>query len=308
MKLTLLQLRSFLAVADCLSFTAAAERLHIKQSTLSSTIQNLESGIGGKLFDRDTRKVRLTSLGVECKRLAIRLLDDAERIEVELQRHISGEWGSVRIAALPNIFPTLLKYSLAEFRLANPGVRLQFMDVQNDEAFRLLRHDQADLAIALQTSDDPDLRYRFLDEHRYVAVLPCSHVLASRDEIAWRDILNEEVIVVQSRDSVGQHVREALRDAGVAPPIAYRVNELSTAVGLLEAGFGIGLMAHPSALHALRPGLVMRELCEPSIVGNVCLVTLASKEWTPPVRQLHEIFLRNAPKANRNMPVQASRA
>jgi LysR family transcriptional regulator, carnitine catabolism transcriptional activator len=296
MKLTLLQCRSFLSLAETLSFTAAAERLHIKQSTLSSTIQNLEATVGAKLFDRDTRKVRLTALGVEFKRMANRLLDEAERTEAELRHHVSGERGSLRIAALPNIFPTLLKNSLAEFRIANPGIRLQFADVTSDEAIRQIRHDQADVAIALQISEDADLRYRFLDEHRYVALLPKTHALASRDKIAWQDILKEDLISVQSRDSVGLRIGKILREAGVAPAIAYRVNELATAVGLLEAGFGIGLMAHHSALHALRPGLVMRDLFEPAIVGKVCLITHAEKEWTPAVKQIHEIFLRNAPK------------
>ena len=72
MKITLQRYRSFLALADWLSFTAAAERLHIKPFTLSPSIQNFETAIGGKLFDRDTRKLRLTAMGVECRLMARR--------------------------------------------------------------------------------------------------------------------------------------------------------------------------------------------------------------------------------------------
>lgn len=294
MKITLQQYRSFLALADSLSFTAAAERLHIKQSTLSSSIQNLEAAIGGKLFDRDTRRVRLTALGVECRRMAARLLDEAQRTESELQRHVSGERGSVRIAAVPNIFPTLLRAPLAEFRAQRPGVRLQFADVTSDEALQQVRQDHADLGIVLQVADETDLRSRLLGEARYVALLPARHALASSAAINWSALLTQELIVLQARDRVTQMVGQALHEAGVTPRIAHRVNELSTAVGLVEAGFGIALMAQYSALHALRDGLVMRELRDPSISGRLCLVTLADKEWTPAVKLLHDILLRHA--------------
>lgn len=299
MKLTLIQLRAFLAVADALSFTAAAERLRITQPSLSSTIRNLEASLGGRLFDRDTRKVRLTALGADCRRLAVRLLDEAERTEAELRSHVAGERGAIRIAALPNIFPTALKAGLAEFRALRPTVRLRFSDVTSDEAILQLRDDRADLAIVLQINDDPDLRYRFLAEHRFVALLPGAHPLAGRASITWADIEREDAVLLQSRDSIGLRIGHYLRDAGIATPATYRVNELSTAVALVDAGFGIGLMAHHSAEHALRPDLVMRDINEPSVVGALSMITLAARELSPPVALLQDILARNAPKSTR---------
>jgi LysR family transcriptional regulator, carnitine catabolism transcriptional activator len=295
MNITLLQLRAFLALADALSFTAAAERLHIRQSTLSSTIRNLESSLGGRLFDRDTRRVQLTALGLACRRLAIRLLDEAERTEEELARHVRGETGRLRIAALPNIFPTLLAPALANFRQGNPGVALQFVDVTSDDAVQQLRNGQADIAVAVQLADDADLRYQLLDIQRFVALLPASHVLAAQPSIAWSDLVAQELIVVQSRDAVGARIASALRQAGLTPQLDHRVNELPTAVGLLQAGFGIALMGHHTAEHALRPGLVMRELHEPAIDGRVCIITMANNELSPSLKRLQEVLLRHAP-------------
>lgn len=293
MKLTLLQMRSFLALADTLSFTAAAERLRIRQSTLSATIRNFETAVGGRLFDRDTRKVRLTPLGHECKRLAIRLLDEADRTEAELRRHVLGECGSLRIAVNSNIFPALIAPALAEFREAYPDVSLQFSDVTGDEAVHQLRHGQADLVIAHQVGDDSDLRYQFLDEQRFVALLPERHGLAGRNSIAWTDLLSETLIIVQSRDSVGVRVAQILLDAGIEPRIDHRVNTLITAVGLVDAGFGIALLGHHSAEHALRPGLVIRDLREPSITGRICMITLAASELSKPLVALHRSLSAN---------------
>lgn len=299
MKITLVQLRAFLALADSLSFTAAAERLRITQPSLSSTIRNLEATIGGRLFDRDTRKVRLTHLGVDCRRLAMRLLQEAERTESELRRHVAGERGALRIASLPNIFPTLLKPALAEFRQLRPGVRLRFADVTSDEAIRQLRNDQADMAIVLKIADDADLRYRFLAEHRFVALLPLTHPLAARPTLTWLDLQGVDAVLLQSRDSIGSRISEFLREAGVVPPATYRVNELSTAVALVDAGFGIGLMAHHSAEHARRADLVMRDILEPAVVGTIAMITSAARELSPPVALLQDILVRHAPPPTR---------
>ncbi|MEK7345453.1 MAG: LysR family transcriptional regulator [Pseudomonadota bacterium] len=295
MKITLIQLRSFLAVAEALSFTAAAERLHVKQPTLSATIRNLEVALGGSLFDRSTHKVRLTALGQECKRLSRRLLDEAEQTETALQRHIQGKTGALRIAAVPNIFPTLLKPALAEFRVRCPGIDLQFADVSSDEAIELLRSEQADMAIALQTGDASDLRYRFLDEQRYVAVLPAQHPLAQGESISWQSLADERLIQLKSRDTVGTQVSLALRNAGVVSRISHRVNELSTVIGLLEAGYGIALMGHHSARSVLKPGWVMRDLSAPRMVGRIAMITLADKELTPQIISLQQTLLDGVP-------------
>ena len=291
MKITLIQLRSFLAVAEALSFTAAAERLHVKQPTLSATIRNLEVALGGSLFDRSTHKVRLTALGMECKRLSRRLLEEAEQTETALLRHIQGKTGALRIAAVPNIFPTLLKPALAEFRIRYPGIDLQFVDVSGDEAIELLRSEQADMAIALQIGDASDLRYRFLDEQRYVAVLPAQHPLAQEESIPWQSLSQENLIQLQSRDTVGTQVSLALHSAGVVSRISHRVNELSTVIGLLEAGYGIALMGHHSAHYVLKPGWVMRDLSAPRMVGRIAMITLADTELSPQIKSLQQTLL-----------------
>jgi LysR family transcriptional regulator, carnitine catabolism transcriptional activator len=120
-------------------------------------------------------------------------------------------------------------------------------------------------------------------------------VLAAQPSIAWSDLMAQELIVVQSRDAVGARIASALRQAGLTPQLDHRVNELPTAVGLLQAGFGIALMGHHTAEHALRPGLVMRELHEPAIDGRVCIITLANNELSPSLKRLQDVLLRHAP-------------
>lgn len=295
MSITLSQLRAFLALTESLSFTRAADSLGVTQPTLSATIRNLETAVGGKLFDRDTRKVALTVLGLDCQRLARQLLDEADRVEVQLRSHVLGRRGTVRIAATANLYPSLLLPGLLAFREAHPGVRLEFADVTSDEAVHRLRAHQADLAVGVRVVGEAGLRTQSLGSYPYVAILPESHRLAVRRSIRWRDIQSEDVVVLQARDSITIRVARALADTGVTPQSAYRVNELSTAAGLVYGGFGVGLMGYWSAHHILKPGFVIRQLAEPSFNGMVNLLTLPSIELSPQVRHLQNALLRHAP-------------
>lgn len=295
MDITLLQMRTFLAVAESLSFTRAAHRLGVTQPTLSAAIRNLETAIGGKLFDRDTRKVALTALGLDCISMAMQLLDQADRVESQLRSHAQGRRGLVRLAAPANLYPTMLLPGLMAFRTAHPHVRLEFSDVTSDEAVHRLRQYQVDLAIGLHADGEKDLRSRTLGFQRYVAVLPEAHVLAGRRTIRWKDIRKLDLIILQARDSVTNRVVQTLRDADVVPQAAHRVNELATAAALVYGGFGIGLMLQGSAQHMLRPGLTIRELSEPAFNGKVSLSTLSRVELSPQLVHLQDALCRHAP-------------
>lgn len=295
MNITLNQMRAFMMLAECLSFSLAATRLGVTQPTLSAAIRNLEAAIGGKLFDRDTRNVALTALGLDCKRLAAQLLDKADQVEGQLRNHVLGRRGTVRVAAPANLYPTVLLPGLLAFRAECPEVQLEFADVTSDAAVHRLRAHQADLAIGIRTSSEEDLRVRPLGRFPYVAILPETHALATKQAIRWQDIRAEEVVALQARDSLTVTVTQALGEAGVTPLAAYRVNELSTAAALVYGGFGIGLMGYWSAQHIVRPGLVIRELIEPAFSGVVSLLSLRSVELSPQLHLLQDILQRNAP-------------
>ena len=305
MNMTLLQLRSFLAAAESLNFSEAAQRLRLRQPTLSSNIKSLEVAIGGRLFDRDTHRVTLTELGVACQQHARRLLEDLERAKVDLRQRAEGLKGSIRLASLPHIFPSLLAQPLARFREMRPEVTIRFEDVSTSEAIELLHAKHIDLAIANELESMPGIRCQFLTERRFVAVLPQQHPLAAAARIPWAALAGAELIVIESRELNDSRMVGALRSAGLLPPIAHRVHQLSTAVGLVLAGFGIALMAHHTAQHVLQPGLVARPLVEPDLVGKVSLLTLASRQPSPQVRLLCDVLLDGCAPAPRAAPVNA---
>lgn len=290
MNISLLQLRSFLAASEHLNFSEAAERLGIRQPTLSSNIKSLEAAIGGRLFDRDTHRVTLTELGRECQRHARRLLGDFDRTKDDLRKRVAGVSGSIRLAALPYAYPSLLARPLARFRELRPEVSFRFEDVSTVEAIEMLRADQVDLIIVNDVDEVPDLRIQFLTERRISALLPEGHALAASDRIGWAELRGQEVVIVNSRTLDESPVIKPLHQLDLLPTITHRVNQLSTAVGLVEAGFGIALLSQHTARYSLRPGLVARPMVEPELVSKLSMMTNAGRTLAPQVQLLQSVL------------------
>lgn len=297
MKISLAQMRAFTVLADCLNFTVAAQRLHVTQPTLSTTIHNLEDALGARLFDRDTRKVRLTAFGQDSLQLMGHALIEADRAERELREIVKGQRGVVRMAALPQLFREVLREPLAGFRAEHPKVRLDVRDVDSEEALTLLRRGSVDLALVLRVTEDPDLRHEELGEQVLVAVLPGDHPLARRRRIRWQELAREQLVVVHSSGSVGSQINRSLTDAGIQVSWTHRVNQVVTAGGLVEAGFGIGVMSNHSAQHLVSATIVVREVTQPRLARPLCLMTRAGYELPPAASALRARLLAARPGA-----------
>ena len=291
MNFTLQQLRAFLAVADNLNFSSAAQRLGVRQPTLSAAIKGLETALGARLLDRDTHRVSLTDLGRDLQSHARRVLQDVDHIQDDLRRRIQVRAGSIRLAALPYLFLNLLAPPLAEFHRLWPDIAFQIEDLSTNDSLDLLRAGHVDLVVGNEVADAPDLRCQFLAERRFVAVMPQAHPLAAHLRLPWAALDGQQVIVVKSREINESLVLEPLRQAGLLPKVSHPVHQLSTALGLVEAGFGIAMMGQHTASAVLRPGWVARPMVEPELVGRLSLMTLANRALSPPEQALQEVLL-----------------
>src|SRR6476619_5479279 len=112
---SLRHMAAFVAVAEAGGFRAAAEIMFITQSVLSKTIAALEKTVGGALFDRESRQLRLTPLGTELLVVAKRTLATHEHGMWEVERFVAGQHGSVRVAVLPSVAATLLPEVISRY-------------------------------------------------------------------------------------------------------------------------------------------------------------------------------------------------
>ena len=122
-------LRYFVAVAEALSFTKAAENLHLAQPSLTRQIKDLEAEIGVRLFDRSGKRISLTQEGESFLLDARRLLDECAQSVQAVQRLSRGEASQLNIGYIANIYHDLLPVTLGTFRRACPRTALNLFDM-----------------------------------------------------------------------------------------------------------------------------------------------------------------------------------
>ncbi|CAM5681658.1 hypothetical protein SALBM311S_05887 [Streptomyces alboniger] len=182
MENNLRQLAAYAAVARAKSFTAAAARLHVSQS--SRCRRRPGAAVGDPLLERDTRNVQLTVAGVEALRIAEQIVNSHRSGMKELERFLLGESGTVAVAMLLVVLAAVSPPSaIAGFPQA--WVAMQIMDGLEQSVLGKVLSGDADFAI---TTGEPSgqLEHLPLVRDRFVAVLPQDHPLAERPEVFWR--------------------------------------------------------------------------------------------------------------------------
>lgn len=280
------QLEYFLAVADELNFTRAAERVFAVQSTVSAGIRSLERELGTTLFERGPRGVALTPTGEGLIPAARAALDALERV-AQVADSSAGLRGRLRVGVFTNLSTIDLPGILGEFHRRHPGVDLQLGPSPTGSTGLAddVRTGRLDAALYGLPDAPTGLRVHRLATSRFVAILPEAHLLAARSEVRLRDLVGERF--VDAREGFGN--RATLDAALVARNLSRRVttevSDLGEIPRFVAAGLGVGalpeLAVNPAA------GAVVRALVE-HIDWELRLIT--RPEPTPAAEALVVLF------------------
>ncbi|KID28514.1 transcriptional regulator [Prauserella sp. Am3] len=250
--------KAFLAVAEELHFGRAAARLHIAQPPLSRTIQQLERHLGSPLFDRTTRRVRLTPQGEALLPAAydiVHAFDTAERVVAHAG---DGAVGKVAIGfAGPSSHP-LISALAQQVRQDQPGIELALSSTTfGSDALNQLADGTLDLAIVRWDSTPPGLRSRVVRVDHYVVVVPESHRLAGRSSVSMTDLADEPWVFLEA--SSGSSLRDiAIRkaeEAGFSPKVAQHGPDTWTLMALVAAGVGLTFTVDTAFRNVITTGL-----------------------------------------------------
>lgn len=253
-------LRYFIALAEELHFSRAAERLHIEVSPLSRTIKDMEGELGARLFERTTRSTRITPAGQV-------LLDDARRILAfvqEAKRNVAaaanGFHGHLRIGLSNGITQPRLAELLARSREQEPDLDIRVFERSIVEQLDGLRNDQLDLAFALTDDIGGDLIAEPVWIDPLEAVLPVGHPLSCHDRLDLGDVLRHPLILCHPDKGSGstRQIDALLKETGVQPVIADHVTTLGMMLTLVGAGYGIGFALATHLAMINRPDIVVR--------------------------------------------------
>lgn len=288
------QLRAFLAVAQCLSFAQAGERLHLSQPALSLTIKGLEDDLGGQLLSRTTRSVSLTPEGETLLPLARQLLADWDNTEELLRQRFTLQLGKVSIAAMPSFAGNLLPGALKVFRDRYPRVNVAVHDVINEEVLELVRHRRVELGIGFEPDSSSSLVFTPFYMDRFVAVVPKDSPLAERGEVTWSELLQQDFIALQRPSAVRLLLEQDLHTQHGKLSVAFESHQLST-IGRMVAN-GLGVSAVPSlCIQQMRElGAHCIALVEPRIERRIGLMMLADHKLSAAAQALRDVLIECA--------------
>ena len=256
-------LRYFVVLAEELHFGRAARRLAISQPPLSVAIRQLEESVGARLFERNSKEVRLTPAGQALQTSARLLLRQAEEAALEARDVSQGSAGRLRIGFVGAMLYRGLPQTLAKFQAKHPAVRITLAELNSGEQITELLHDRLDFGFVHTSRMPAELCHALLVSEPFVACLPVGHRLTRRRTVATASLRDEPFVLFSRSASPDYHERilAICADAGFRPEVRHEVRHWLSVVSLVSQGMGVALV--PSALrHAALRGAVFRPLDE----------------------------------------------
>lgn len=264
-----------MAVAEELSFTRAAQRLHIAQPPLSTQIKALEEEVGAPLFIRDTRRVFLTQAGHEFLLHARVILADVQNSIDKAREASRGVVGRVVLGYTASaMFTERLPRVLRKFRTEQPHIAVALHEMGSLDQIVALQERELDIGILRRPDprapEDVDIERWY--EAPLTAAVPSGHPLAHRRSLKISDLRGEALITYPRNAGIGLYwpVIQLCAKAGFRPNVVREALEPAVMIGLVSAGIGIALVPWDTRCIQLE-GVAYVKMNEPEAVSTLWL-------------------------------------
>lgn len=247
------QLQAFVAVAECGSFRAAADQIHLSPPALSRRIERLESILGTRLFNRTTREVELTSLGRVFLDRARTAVDDLEAAMLGISEISTKRSGRVTVACVPSAALYFLPQVISKFSEAYPAIRIRVVDETMNLVLQSVLSGESDFGIGFMGSLMPEIEFEPIHSDPFVVAMRSEHPYAKRKSVDWAHLEGEKMISVARSSGNRQLLDDVLAKQSLNLNYAFEVSHMATLLGMVEAGLGLALVprmalpvGHPS--------------------------------------------------------------
>ncbi|MBB4285219.1 LysR family transcriptional regulator [Roseospira goensis] len=275
------QVRYFLALAESLNFTRAAEVCHVSQPSLTKAIKKLEEELGGQLFRRERNLTHLTDLGHLMKPHLEAVMAASAAARVEAQCFRTLEKAPLNIGVMCTIGPRRLIRFFQRLEAEVPTLEVSLREGPADWVMDLMMQGELDLALLSLPAFPERLDARTLFTERYVIAFPAGHRFDAMTTVPL-DALDGEDYLNRSNCEFGDYMR-ALHPDRPEPGVRvrYETEREDWIQAMILAGMGCAVM--PEFL-PIMPGIVTRELVRPAVSREISLVTVAGRRFSPAVR------------------------
>lgn len=289
MKISTRQIAAFVAVADQENFTRAARLLNISQPSLSALVKELESVLGAPVFDRTTRGVALSKVGQALLPIARRIHGDIDLMLTTSTDLSQLQQGTVRVACSNVIATSQLLPMASRFRAQFPRIKIDIVDAVEQSLADLVRSSSVDFAIASEIDPEPRIVQKRIGEDRLAAYVPAEHPLARQDRVAWSDLDDEPLVLLNKGSPLRQLVDRTAGRLGMWLSVEYEVSFGTTALALADRGLAIAILP----TNALQPnasyGCLRKALIKPFVPRRVVIMSLARRTLSPAAESFQKL-------------------
>lgn len=278
----------FVKVAETGNFHEAAEATFLSQPALSRRMQKLETVLGANLFERTTRKTKLTTVGREFLPKARRMLEEFELSVLGIQDMASQQKGTITIACIPTAAFYFLPSVIKPFNEKYPGIRIRILDESANQGLESVIQGDADFGINMAIAQHSEVSFTPLIDDPFVVCMRQDHPLTALDEVTWKDLENYKLISV-SRTSGNRLLldKSIVRDQ-VKLNSFYEVQHLSTSLGLVETGLGLSIVPRLAMPMGTNTALTYRPLAGEQIDRSIGLI----RRTSTPVSASADLFIQ----------------
>jgi len=235
-------IRYFLAVAEEMNFTRAAEKLAIAQPPLSRQIQDLEEELGTRLFVRSSHHLELTEAGEIFRQYGLRIIELSEKSIEDIREMDGGLQGTIYFSTVEGHGPHILADWISGFKKEHPNVQYNLWNGNTDDIIMRIKKGLCDLALIMEPFDPEGLDTYPIYKEPWVAMIPNNHPLAKLEgnSVELKDIVEYDLLI-PSRHTRLREVEEWFSFLGKKPKIRCYIANTLSAYELTQKGVGIAI-------------------------------------------------------------------
>ncbi len=289
------RLQVFYTVAKLLSFTKAADALHMTQPAVTFQIRQLEEQFDTRLFDRTHNRVSLTEAGQLAYQYGERIFELYNEMEQAIKELTGDVRGALTVGASTTIAEYMLPALLGGFKAKYPEVNLRLKVSNTEGIVSMVENNVIDLGVVEAPVSNKNLLVEICQEDELVLVLPPEHPLASREAVSASDLLDYSFICREEGSGTREVVTEYLKQQGIDRSDIKECLELGSSEsikGAVEAGMGISILSRASVGKEFELGMLAAVPLDPPLRRPFSFVRQRQKFRLRAMEELLE-FARN---------------
>lgn len=266
-------LKAFVAVVEEGSIAAAATRRHLVASAISRRMADLERDVSTPLLYRHSRGVQPTAAGEALYHHARRLLEQLRQLAGELNEYAEGIRGHARLQVNFSVMAQYLPADLHDFLKTHPEVRIDLLESTSDRILHAVSIGATDFGICAQGRGAEGLEMRPYRTDRLVVIVPLGHPLDGRDRVDFAEVLDYDIVGLQSGTSLYQLCSAAAERHGKRLKLRIQVTSFEALRNMVAVGLGVGILPQASSeLYLSSVPVHMLTLDEPWAVRPLYIV------------------------------------